>query len=86
MRGRFRHAQRIAMEAIDAAARRGDGEGESRAWKLFGLLSVMLLHKTQSSGFIERRDLEDRADAFARGKLLPLLESAKQAAREASLC
>ena len=84
MRGRFRHAQRIALEAIDAAARSGDGEGESRAWKLFGLLSVMLLHKTQSSGFIERRDLEDRADAFARGNWLPLLESAKHAAHEAS--
>ena len=68
MRGRFRHAQRIALEAIDA-------QGESRAWKLFGLLS----------GVIERRDLEDRAHAFAQGNWLPFLESAKQVAREASL-
>ena len=83
LRGRFRHAQRIALESIDEAARIGNEDAERRAWKLFGLLSAMLLHKTRTAGYVEKRDLEERFNAFARGEWLMLLDSARLASSSA---
>ncbi len=75
--GRYRHAQRIALEVIGTAARDGNRLAEDRAWKLFGLLSIMLLHKPQGTNFVSPTELERRFVAFARGEWAQLVEAAK---------
>ena len=65
-RGRFRHAQRIALEAIDAADRQADPIALERGWKLFGLLPTMLLHYPVGSHGVEPAPLETRFESFAR--------------------
>ncbi len=77
VRGRYRHAQRIALEAIETAARDGNRLAEDRAWKLFGLLSIMLLHKPQGTNFVSPTELERRFVAFARGEWAQLVKAAK---------
>ena len=81
MRGRYRHAQRIALDEADTAARTGDATAECRAWKLFGLLSRLLLHRPQSEGHVGKKELEQRCEAFARGEWLSLLASAQAQSR-----
>ena len=76
MRGRYRHAQRIALEAVDAAARAEDAQAEERAWKLFCLLSILLLHRPSSRGTVGKAELEQRCAAFSRGEWLTLLQAA----------
>ncbi len=76
MRGRYRHAQRIALEAINRAVQAEDIVAEERAWKLFGLLSAMLLHRTTSQGSVGKAELEHRCDLFSRGAWDILLASA----------
>ncbi len=78
LRGRYRHAQRIALEAIDEAIRAQNAQQEQRAWKLFGLLSALLLHRTHAAGRVGKQALEDRFAAFARGEWLALLEASKE--------
>ena len=76
IRGRYRHAQRIALELISTASLAGDVIAEERGWKLFGLLSKMLLHRSESKGSVGKRELEARCDAFARGEWHTLLAAA----------
>ena len=73
IRGRYRHAQRIALEAIDASHRGGTELDVERAWKLFGLLSIMLLHRSPESRSVDPQELEERCAAFARGEWLRLI-------------
>ncbi len=82
LRGRYRHAQRIALEAIDEAIRAQNAQQEQRAWKLFGLLSALLLHRTHAAGRVGKQALEDRFAAFARGEWLALLEASKEYATD----
>ena len=76
IRGRYRHAQRLALEAIDAGARAGDSRAEERGWKLFGLLSALLLHRPACHGAIGKAELEHRCALFAHGAWEDLLTSA----------
>ena len=76
MRGRYRHAQRVALEAVAATARAGDEANELRAWKLFGLLSILLLHRPAATGIVGKAELEHRCTLFALGEWGTLLASA----------
>ena len=76
MRGRYRHAQRVAVEALAVTARRGDLVVELRAWKMFGLLPILLLHKPASTGTVGKAELENRCSLFARGEWRTLLRAA----------
>ncbi len=77
MRGRFRHAQRIALEAMDSASRAGDAQAEERAWKLFGLLAILLLHRASSRGSVGKAELEHRCTLFSQGHWGALLAASK---------
>ena len=51
----------------------GDTVGEERAWKAFGLVPAMMLHRPRGVGSIGRDELIERADKFSRGQWLELL-------------
>ncbi len=74
LRGRYRHAQRLATEYIDNAE---NEDAARRGWKAFGLLSTMLLHRPQSKGFVGQEELHRRCELFARGDWIAMLESAE---------
>lgn len=80
LRGRYRHALRIALEAMGAAHTIQDEVAEVRSWKLFALLSRMILHRSYSKGSVGRRELEERCNAFARGEWTILLDNARRCA------
>ena len=44
-----------------------DPVAELRAWKLFGLVPIVLLHKPKHGGAVGRDELAQRADDFSRG-------------------
>ncbi len=81
LRGRYRHAQRLAMEEIDRAIRDRSELAERRGWKALGLLSVMLLHRPHLRGSVGKSELEDRFERFAKGEWPALLDSARACAR-----
>ena len=54
-----------------------DWVGEESAWKLFGLVPVMLLHRPRHTGSVGRDELAKRADDFGRGKWTELIEGAR---------
>ena len=60
LRGRWRHALCHALEARRDARAAGDKEEETRAWKLFGLLPTLLLHRPREAGDVGRAELEKR--------------------------
>ena len=55
MRGRFRQCWGTALRERCRARLAGDVVSESRDWKLFCLVPVMLLHRPRGSGSVERR-------------------------------
>ena len=57
---------------------------ETRAWKLFGLIPMMLLHRPRGSGSVGRDELCKRADEFARGHWMELIQSARNSHRTPS--
>ena len=68
----------LALRERTRARQAGDERAEIRAWKLFGLIPMMLLHKPQGSGSVGRDQLAHRADEFARGHWDSLLRAARQ--------
>ena len=74
MRGRFRHNLTVTLQEECRAKLVGDRIGEERAWKAFGLVPAMLLHKPKGVGSIGRVELLERAHKFARGQWADLLE------------
>ena len=56
------------MEERYWAVHEGDELAEERAWKLFALVPMMLLHKVQGTGRVGRDELAARGDLFTRGR------------------
>ena len=52
-----------------------------RAWKLFGLIPILLLQRPSGKGYVGRDELERRADEFGMGAWSDLLSSARANAR-----
>ena len=76
LRGRFRFSFSFALRERHRAREDGDVLAETRAWKLFGLIPMMLLHRPRGSGSVGRDELCKRADEFARGHWMELIQSA----------
>ena len=81
MRGPVRNAFRIALEELHAAQTQGQNSAEEiRAWKLFLLVSRLLLFRAPGQKHIPKEDLLRRASKFQEGKWLDLLSEANVAA------
>ena len=76
-RGRLRFRFLIALRERHRAMMANDWVAEERAWKLFGLVPVMLLHRPRHTGSVGRDELAKRADDFGRGKWTELIECAR---------
>ena len=60
------------------AKTQADADAEGRAWKLFGMVLLMLLHRLGGTGTVGRGELAARASKFAAGKWSELIEEACQ--------
>ena len=74
LRGRFRHCLSVTSQERCRAKLVGDTLGEERAWKAFGLVPHMLLHKPKGTGNVGKQELMERANKFARGDWLELMQ------------
>ena len=79
MRGRLRQCLPVALRERSRAKDAGDAIGEERAWKAFGLIPMMLLHRPRGTGSVGREELARRADDFAHGWFSLLLRGASHA-------
>ena len=82
LRGRLRQCFAIALRERYRARQEQDAAAEERAWKLFGLVPAMLLHRPRGTGSVGRDELAQRADEFASGHFRDLLEMASRHAAE----
>ena len=57
LRGRLREGFACALRERFRAKQVGDEVGERRAWKLFALIPLMLLHRLRSTGSVGRDEL-----------------------------
>ena len=64
---RERHRAQLARDPV----------AESRVWKLFGLVPIMLLHRPRHTGSVGWDELRHRADEFFRGRWADLLNDAQ---------
>ena len=80
MRGAFRGAWKISLEAIRKGHSAGNEEVACGVWKLFMLLPRMLLSRPPRGGLIPRQRLEERLGTFNAGEWVQLLESSMEAA------
>ena len=56
----------------------GDAQAETRGWKLFALIPMMLLHRPHGSKAVGREELVRRAEEFSRGRWTDLVSQAQQ--------
>ena len=84
LRGAYRAAMRFALEEVELGV---DAQNEQRiclGWKLFLLLSRMLLHKPARGGLVLKRKLMERFVAFTRGEWIELLITSRDCAEAAA--
>ena len=81
LRGRLRHCFAIALREQCRAKIEGDA-AEVRAWKLFGWVPMMLLHRPRHAGSIGRDELAKRADDIAQGHWRGLQDSVRTLAAQ----
>ena len=63
LRGRLRQCFAVALQERQRRLVQ-DSQAEERAWKLFGLVPVMLLHRPIGMGSVGKDELMSRADNF----------------------
>ena len=80
--GRLREGFACALRERLQAKQRGDEVGERRAWKLFALIPLMLLHRPRGTGSLGRDELGRRVDAFNAGQWRQLIDEAVARCRE----
>ena len=76
LRSRFRECMGVALRERFRAKQAGDVDAETRAWKLFALVPMMLLHRPRGAGLIGRTELSQRAVDFANGRWNDLIRQA----------
>ena len=75
MRGRLRHCFAVALRERYRVKGAQHSRAEERAWKLFGLVPVMLLHRPRGTGSVGKDELVSRAADFVRGRWIDLLDN-----------
>ena len=76
LRNRLRECFGLALRERFRAKVVADEEAEVRAWKLFGLIPMMLLHKPKGVGSVGRNELAQRINLFQRGSWAQLIHQA----------
>ena len=76
-------AMRVALEEVSEAA--GNPVQLERGWKLFLLLTRMLLHRPPRGGLISKSKLSERFDKFARGEWMQLIRASIQCDEQAAV-
>ena len=84
LRNRLRECFGFALRERFRAKVVADVEAEIRAWKLFGVIPMMLLHKPQGVGSVGRSELAQRVNLFQRGSWAQLIHQACAVPRERS--
>ena len=77
LRGRLRQIFDLALRERHRAQLAADPVAENRAWKLFGLIPRLLLHRPRGTGSVGRDELCFRADQFAAGEWVSLLDTSR---------
>ena len=85
LRGRLRFCFGLALRERHRAKSAVDRDAEIRAWTLFGLIPLLLFHRTKHSGKIGRDELAKNADDVSRGEWVSLLTVALPAQRPHSV-
>ena len=67
LRGRLRFSFFVALRERLRCKLDQDMQGENRAWKLFALVPMLLLHRPKHVGSVGRDELAKRADRLVRG-------------------
>ena len=80
LRGRLREVFSFVLRERCRAKMENDVEGEVRAWKLFGLIPAMLLHRPKGVGSVGRAELVHRFNDFQQGHWEQLWHRAQAAA------
>ena len=78
LRGRLRFSFGVALRERCRAKLNRDPVAELRAWKLFGLVPIVLLHRPKHGGTVGRDELAQRADDFSVGRWADLISAATQ--------
>ena len=78
VRRQMRQCWEAALRERTRAKLAGDQSAESRAWKLFCLVPIMLLHWPRSSGSVRRDELAKQVTDFEIGRWMELLEAASR--------
>ena len=76
LRGRLRESFQVALREKHRAKMVQNEQVEIRAWKLFGLVPLMLMHRPRGTGAVDRSELCHRVDEFARGHCSKLVNDA----------
>ena len=78
LQGWLRFSFGVALRERCRAKLNQDPVAELRAWELFGLVPIVLLHKPKHGGTVGRDELAQRADDFSRGRWADLIFAATQ--------
>ena len=78
LRGRLLHCFGVALRERHRAKLAGDRVAEVRAWKLFGMVPIMLLRRTKHSGTVGRDEFAQRVEDFNSGRWTDFLPEVQQ--------
>ena len=78
LKGRLRHCFFIALHERLKRKLEADPVGEERAWKLFALVSIMLVHRLRNTRSVGRSKLAQRVEDFDAGRWSELLNEARR--------
>ena len=76
LRSRFRECMGVALRERFRTKQAGDVDAENRAWKLFALVPMMLLHRSRGAGSMGRTELSQRVVDFANARWSDLIRQA----------
>ena len=77
-RGRLCQCFSVELRERHRARQAEDTFAEERAWKLFGLVPMMMLHRPRGAGLLAEMSWRNGQTIFARGKWTEMLQDASQ--------
>ena len=75
LKGTFKTALKTSLQEIRSGQHEHDDTTEIRGWKLFFLLTRILLYRPPRGGLVPKAQLQERVDKFLQGQWVALLET-----------